>query len=118
MEETINSFLTPQSDATYFSGISWNNDLNGEATLNDLYTNTCALKEPMSINLQYRSEDRCFVAIQNDLSLWGEDTTLQGAEKELAAEITKLYKRLSELETNRLGPYPLKLLSFLKQHIS
>lgn len=120
MEETINSsqYQTPQSEVTYSSGILWNNDLNGKATLNDLYTSEYTLKKPISIDLQYRSEDRCFVAIQNDLSLWGEATTLQGAEKELATEIIKLYKKLSELEATQLGPYPLELLSFLKQYIS
>lgn len=117
MEPTNSQYETPRSEGTYASSILWGN-LEGAASLNDLYTTELVLTKPMSINLQYRSEDRCFIAIQNDLNTWGEATTLQGAERELASEIVTLYRRLSSLQRDQLGPYPQKLLSYLKRFIS
>lgn len=110
-------YNTPLSEGTYSASVLFN-DLDCETSLNDLFTTEYVLTKPIPTVLQYRAEDRCFVAIQNNLNLWGEAVTLQGAEKELAAEIVKLYKKLSELKTVQLGPYPLKLLSFLKRYIS
>lgn len=116
-KQTNSSYQTPQSEVTSSYSMLWD-DVGGEAELNDLYTNEYKLKKPIPIILKYLSEDRCFVAIVSNLSLWGEDTTLQGAERELATEIVNLYKRLTGLKISQLGPYPLELLSFLKKHIS
>ncbi|MDP3988361.1 MAG: hypothetical protein Q8P80_04430 [Candidatus Levybacteria bacterium] len=117
--EPINfsQYRTPQSEVTYSSSIVYG-CVERETTLNDLYTTEYKLIEPMPILLRYEAEDRCFVAIQNDLNLWGEERTLQGAEKDLAFAIIKLYKKLSSLDRNVLGPYPTKQLTYLQQFIS
>ena len=88
-----------------------------EVELNDLWTSEHSLKKSIPITLRY--EDQCYVVTQEELNMWGESSTMQGAEKELAFEIVKLYERLLSLENqNVLGPYPQELLAYLKQFIS
>lgn len=83
--------------------------------LDDLYTCDFILLKPIPTILQYEKND--YVIIQEELNLGEEAKSLQEAEKLISHSIVKLYKKLSDYPSEKLGPYPKKLLSFLKDHI-
>lgn len=86
--------------------------------LTDLYTYEFILTKPIPVKLEYDAENRIYIMTQDVLNLGGDAATLQGAERELACEIVNLYRTLSSLEVDQLGPYPAELLVYLKQFIS
>ncbi len=121
MEQTANPY-TNQSITTSTGSSSTSHSairlLNGETikrALNDIYSSDYELKRDIPITLQYKGKS--YILIQDELNIGAEDNTLQGVERKLAIQIIKLYKKLSNLPESTLGPYPKKLLSYLKEYI-
>lgn len=94
----------------------FDDDIDTNFELNDLYDNDLTLVKPISIKLDYK--EGCFIFTQEDLNLWGEGVTLKDAEKDLVTAIVKLYRKLLSLDKNKLGPYPLEQLTYLEKFIS
>ncbi len=91
-------------------------DMDTDFKLNDLYDNVLTLINPIPIKLDYKQG--CFVLLQDNLNLWGEGVTLKQAEQDLASAVVRLYKKLASIDKNKLGPYPLEQLTYLKKLIS
>lgn len=94
------------------------NGIKIEVALDDLRNNEYSLKKDRFIPVALQYHDRIYIFTQEDLNLFGEARTLDEAEKEIANEIVRLYKRLIELTNEQLGPYPRELLAFLKEYIA
>lgn len=83
--------------------------------LTELYTDRYTLSTPIEYTSEYI--DGSYIAIVDDLNLWGEDNTLLNAERSLAKELISVYEDLQSHQQKNLGPYPRKVLNFLQNHI-
>lgn len=86
-----------------------------DRSLDDIHTIEYSLIKPIPYTLEY--EDKCFILVQEDLNIGEEATSFKEAENLLASSIIKLYKKLSDYPSDKLGPYPKKLLAYLKDYI-
>ena len=81
----------------------------------DLYTQGLQLKKPILINIEYECGD--LVVTQDALNLWISGRNLKIIEGKMAKLIVGLFKELQSLNSEKLGPFPQKCLTFLNEHI-